>query len=238
MKWNVADWLCIMWHWRGSDKKRAEKNSANVFYSNLRLIPASSRSLHGANTCIQSCLTSQAHFHTHWAVRLNANGQRADTSFPRRQMPKPVTRPSSQVFHPIYLSLLPMTRHVEMDTETLLHIDSGSSNSQARRGLSPASSFHFLCARERETARDRAGDNVSRQKSIFCSHPLALSQSIILGDSECHLWQRGASAAKAGKDWSRVGFFFCFFLSLHFHFSTFCSPVGIRKSEEASAHRY
>lgn len=109
-------------------------------------------------------------------------------------MPKPVTRPSSQVFHPIYLSLLPMTRHGEMDTEKPLHIDSGTCNSQARRGLSPASSFHFLYVRETERARDSAGDNVSRQKSIFCSHLLTLSKSIIFSDSKCLLWQQGARA--------------------------------------------
>lgn len=114
----------------------------------------------------------------------------------RRQMPKPVTRPSTQVFHPIYLSLLPMTRHVEMDTETQLHIDSGSCNSQATRGLSSASSFHFLYVRERETAQDWAGDNMSRQKSIYCSQPLTLSKRIILGDSKCLLWQQGPRAVK------------------------------------------
>lgn len=56
-------------------------------------------------------------FDAHWAVCLNANGQQADTSFPGVWYPKPVTRPSSWVFHPIYLSLLPMTRHAEMDTK-------------------------------------------------------------------------------------------------------------------------
>lgn len=134
-------------------------------------------------------------FHAHWAVCLNANGQRAD-QLSRLQMPKPVTHPSLQVFQPIYLSLLPMTRHKEMDTETLLNIDSGSCNSQARRGLSPASSFHFLYIWERETARDWARDNVSRQKSIFCFHLLTLSKSIIFGQSKCLLWQQGAWVSK------------------------------------------
>lgn len=152
-----------------------------------------------------------------------------------RQMPKPVTRPSAQVFHPIYLSLLPMTRHVEMDTETPLHIDSGSCNSQARRGLSPVSSFHFLYVRERETARDWAGDNVSRQKSIFRSHLLNLSESIIFGDSKCLLWQRGARAVKE-KGQSRQGLDQILILDgLHVDLSTFYSPMSMGKSEDTAS---
>lgn len=150
----------------------------------------------------------------------------------RRQVPKPVTRPSAQVFHPIYLSLLPMTRHVEMDTETSLHIDSGSCNSQARRGLSPVSSFHFLYVRERETAQDWAGDNVSRQKSIFCSHLLNLS--IIFGDSKCLLWWQGARAVKE-RGQSRQGLDKILIMEgLYVDLSTFYSPVSMGKSEDTA----
>ena len=45
-------------------------------------------------------------------------------------------------------------------------------------------------------SRDWAGDNMSRQKSIFCSHPLTLSESLILSDSKCLLGQQGARAVK------------------------------------------
>lgn len=45
-------------------------------------------------------------------------------------------------------------------------------------------------------SRDWAGDNMSRQKSIFCSHPLTLSESLILSDSKCLRRQQGARAVK------------------------------------------
>lgn len=150
----------------------------------------------GISICIQCCLTSQAHFPYTLSCMFECQWPTGWHQLSRLQMPKPVTHPSSQVFHPIYLSLLPMTRLEEMDTETLLNIDSGSCNSQARSGLSPASSFHFLYVRERETARDWARDNVSRQKSIFCFHLLTLSKSIIFGQSKCLLWQQGAWVSK------------------------------------------
>lgn len=169
------------------------------FPSNLQHIPASApsfQSILGGNTRFQPCLTSQAHFQCTLSCASECQWPAGWHELSRRQMAKPVTRPSSRVSHPIYLSLLPMTGHVEMDTETAPHIDSGSCNSQAWRGLSPASSFHFLYVRERETGRDWGGDNVSRQKSILRSHPLALSMSLILGDSKCFLWQQGARAVK------------------------------------------
>lgn len=192
-----------MWPWRG-------QNSANVFYSNLQHIPASFCSFQRVpreNTCIQSCLSSQTHFRCTLSCISECQRPTGWHQLSRHLMPEPVTRPGSQVFHPIYLSLLPTTRHTEMDTKMRLHIDSGSNNSQARRGLSPASSFHFLYARERETAWDGTGDNVSRQKSIFCSHPLPLSKSAILmvslnvtSGSNGH--EQSKKKAKVGKNWS------------------------------------
>lgn len=142
-------------------------------------------------------------FNAHWAECVNANGLRADTNFPDVTSPSWWPIPACRSFHPIYLSLLPMTRHGEMDTETPLHIDSGC-NSQERSSLSPVSSFHFLYVREKETAWDRVGDNVSRQKSIFSSCLPTLSKSKTFGNSKC-LRQCGGQKvskqkAKAGKD--------------------------------------
>lgn len=165
--------------------------------------------MHSGRECMSSALShSAAPFSMHieqYVWMSMASG------LPRRRMPKQVTRPSTQFLHPIYLSLLPMTRHVEMDTEAPLHIDSGSRNSQARGGLSPASSLHFLYVRERETARDWVGDNVSRQKSIFCSHLYSTSAraecsatpNVSFGGKGQELSNK---KAKEGTDWITLWF--------------------------------
>lgn len=121
-------------------------------------------------------------FNAHWAVCLNANGHRADAGFPGVRCPSrwPVPVRSSSIQSTCHFCQWRDTK--EMDTETPLHIDSGGCNSQAKGGLSAATSFHFLRVRERETARDWAGDNVSRQKSIFGSHlywPSARAQCLV-----------------------------------------------------------
>lgn len=99
-----------------------------------------------------------------------------------------------------------MTRHGEMDSETLLHIDSDSCNSQARSGLSPGSSFHFLTwekERQPETELETCPDR-SLYSVLTCS-PLA--ESIIFGlnvpsgSKGQKLLQR---KARAGSDWTRL----------------------------------
>lgn len=166
--------------------------------------PMTASSASWKEVCIQPCLTSQAYFQCTLSRMCECQWPAGWHQLSRRHKPKLVTYPSLQVFHPIYLSLLPMTRHGEMDTETPLHIDSGSCNSQERSSLSPVSSFHFLYVREKETAWDRVGDNVSRQKSIFSSCLPTLSKSKTFGNSKC-LRQCGGQKvskqkAKAGKD--------------------------------------
>lgn len=115
-----------------------------------------------------------------------------------------------------------------------LHIDSGSCNSQARGGLSPASSLHFLNLRERETARDWGGDNVSRQKSIFCSYPFTLSRSIILCDAKCLLWQqRGKSCRRKRPKQAKIGSNFDFGKFIRRPSNIF-SPMSIGKLKKAA----
>ncbi|KAK5858222.1 hypothetical protein PBY51_002379 [Eleginops maclovinus] len=87
-------------------------------------------------------------------------------AFPGRQMPESVTRPNSQVLHPIYLSLLPMTRHAEMDTEAAAHIDSGSLNSQAEERLIYSQQLPFP-RRERKRGGGRLSGRQRVQTEVY-----------------------------------------------------------------------
>lgn len=190
----------------------------------------------GGNTSIQPCLTSPAHFQCTLSCMSECQWPAGWHKLSRRQMPKPVTRPSLQVFHPIYLSLLPMTGHVEMDTETLLHIDSGNCNSRARRGLSPACSFHFLYVRERETAETEL-ETTCPDRSLYSVLTHSPSARVILSDSKCLLRQQGARAVKE-KGQSRQRFDQTLILKVYMwtfqHFPHQCQEKKKKKMEEAA----
>ena len=76
---------------------------------------------------------------------------------------------------------------------------------------------------------------MSRQKSIFCSHLLTLSQSIIFGDSKCLLWQQGARDVKE-KGQSGQGLHQTWILGgLQVDLPTFYSLMSQGKSEEIAS---
>lgn len=164
---------CIFNTWLNVDCVRGD-SEAECFPCLFSVPPHSFiHSLHSAFWFIFAFSIASLHrpiFNAQRAGCLNANGQRGWHELSTLQMPKLVTHPSSQAFLPIYLSLLPMTGHEEMDTEALLHIDSGSCNSQARRGLSSASSFHFLYVRGRETGPRRSYRHRSLYSVLSKSH--------------------------------------------------------------------
>lgn len=112
----------------------------------------------------------------------------------RHQMPKLVSRSSSQVFRPNSPSLLPTTRHGATDTQTPPRADSGGSNSQARRGLSPASSF-ILPAHEKRGGPKWRQHVWTEVYILFLSHSLS-AQRGTRSDSQCHLWLQGGSERK------------------------------------------
>lgn len=147
----------------------------------------------GGNTRIQPCLTSQAHFQYTLSCMSECQWPVGWHQFSWRQMPKPVTRPSSQVFHPIYLSLLPMTRHAEMDTKHRCILTVAAAiHRQGEAYLQRAASISFTWEKERQPKTEL--ETTCPDRSLYSV--LTLSKSIIFGDSKCLLWQQGARAVK------------------------------------------
>lgn len=172
-------------------------------------------------------------FNAHWAVCANASGLRADTNFPD------VTRPSWWPV-PARRSSIQSTCHFcqWQDTEKwipkrrrILTVAAAIHRQEAAY-LQRAASISFTWERK-ETACDRVGDNVSRQKSIFSSRLPALSKSIIFDNSKC-LRQWGAKGVKA-EGQSRKGLDQALISGgLHVDLPGFYSPVSLRKPESSS----
>lgn len=170
-------WVLIQWYVTGG----MCKPQPVFFHSNLQRLKKQTHT-HTHTHSASSNFTDPI-FTPNWAAFLNAKRPAGWHQLFQSQTPEPVTRPGSRGL-PIQSTCHSCQRR---DTQKWipkmqLHIDGGGGDhSQARRGLSPASSLHFLL---RERKRDSQGLNwrqrVQAEVYILFSQPLALSKSVIL----------------------------------------------------------